>query len=291
MILRIGLFVLLAVGLVGFGTVAWFSTRPAHPPVAAEQAAPPPAKVMVLVAGRPLRAGTFLRGEDLRAQEIVVAQMPPGASADTPGTRAQLQGAMVRHSIGEGQAVLAENVLRSGDHGFLAAVLEPGMRAMTFSLNDVASDWALIWPGDRVDLILTAAFEEPATFPRRRVAAETVASDLRVVAVDRQLMQGEMADDAERKTVRTLTIEASPADSERLAIAMRLGKLSIALRSAARPPEADASGGTVATDAAQSRAVTWSGDVAHALREQTRPPEPVVVRVFPGSDDGKEFKF
>jgi pilus assembly protein CpaB len=285
-----------------------------------------------LVAAHQLRAGTFLRPEDVKAQEFIAADVPSGASADNPAARAKLQGAMLRHSVGEGQVLVSDDVLRPGDHGFLAAVLEPGMRAVTLGPNELVSDWALIWPGDRVDLILTQQFEDPATFARRRIAAETVITDARVVAVDKQLMQGEMADDAERKGVRTLTVEVSPEGAERLAVALRLGKLGIALRAASPAPgEVAAQGlpspatpvavpswaqlgaqlGTRATAMAANAAtppyeapeasgtslpdpaapVTWSGDVSHALNQPTRPPEPQVLHLFRGSDDGKDFKF
>jgi pilus assembly protein CpaB len=299
MLLRIVLFVLMAVGLVGFGIVAWISTSPpSATPGSADAAAPPPkpTKIAVLVAAHQLRAGTFLKADDIRSQELPAEQVGPNISVDTPAMRGQLQGAMVRHSIGEGEAVRSEDILHTGDHGFLAAVLEPGMRAMTFSPNDVASDWALIWPGDRVDLILTQQFDDPNTKPNRRLAAETVITDIRVLAVDRQLMQGEMADDAERKSLRTLTVEVSPAAAERLAIAMRLGKLSISLRSVAGLGQVTAQAGqpqirTNDSTDAPLPTMTWSGDVAHALDQPIRQPDPVVVRVFRGSEEGKEVKF
>ena len=292
MALRIALFVIMALGLLGFGTVAWISTRPPAPAETAQDAntatPAPDAHATILVAAHQLRAGTFLKADDLKPQDFPNAQIPPGASADTPALRGALQGAMLRHSVNDGQPVLAEDVLRSGDHGFLAAVLEPGMRAMTFSLNDVATDWALVWPGDRVDLILTQQFDAPDTYAPRRMAAETVITDIRVVAVDKQLMQGEMPDDPERKTLRTLTVEVSPEAAERLAIAMRLGRLTISLRAAGLAREAAATPGQ-ASDAAPAPIVIWGGDVAHALDAPTHPD--TVVRVFHGSDDAKEFRF
>jgi len=292
MALRIALFVMMALGLLGFGTVAWISTRPPAPtelPQAANDSTPS-TRATILVAAHPLRAGTFLKADDIKSQEFPTSQIPQGASQDTPAMRGALQGAMLRHSINEDQAIVAEDVLRTGDHGFLAAVLEPGMRAMTFSLTDVATDWALIWPGDRVDLILTQQFDAPDTFAPRRIAAETVISDIRVVAVDKQLMQGEMPDDPERKSLRTLTVEVSPDAAERLAIAMRLGRLTISLRAASLAREAAAATGK-ATDAtpALTPIVTWGGDVSHALDQPTHPD--TVVRVFRGPDDGKEFRF
>ena len=70
MVLRIMFFALMALGLVGFGTVAWISTRPPPPPPAAA-APPPPAKIAVLAAAHPLRAGSLLKPEDLTAKEIL----------------------------------------------------------------------------------------------------------------------------------------------------------------------------------------------------------------------------
>ena len=307
MALRIAIFTLMAVGLLGFGAVAWISTWPSTPdPAPVEearpvqpivQAPPPPSKIAVLVASHALRGGSFVKSDDLRGQDVATDQVPQGATIDTPAARSQMNGAMIRHGLSESQVVLSNDVLRPGDHGFLAAVLEPGMRAMTFSLTDVTTDWALIWPGDHLDLILTQQFDDTSTGPRHRIAAETIIRDARVVAVDRQLVQGEMAEDSEHKGTRTLTIEVTQTDSEHLAVAQRLGKITLAVRSAA--PMVDAAltpGGALPvrmSDASHGVApslVTWGGDVAHSL-DQPPPPEPSVVRVFRGSEDGKEFKF
>ena len=299
MFLRIALFAMMAVGLTGFGAVAWISTWPPTRAVTADGTTPaaPQAKVSVLVAARYLRAGAFLKAEDIRALELPVTQVPVGSNADTVAIRNQLQGAMIRRSVAENQPVLADDVLRPGDHGFLAAVLEPGKRAMTVSLNEVTSDWALIWPGDHVDLILIQQFDEANTLARRRIAAETVMTDVRIVAVDKQLVQGDTVDDAERKGPRMLTIEVSPEEAERLAIAIRIGKLTISLRSATSLRQTTARndqgmiGSLSDATSVPPATVIWSGDVAHALGQPTKAPEPLVVRVFGGAEDSKEFKF
>ena len=62
---------------------------------------------------------------------------------------------MVRRSLSEGDVVRDGDVMRPGDHGFLAAVLEPGMRAVTIAVDNTTGLAGLIWPGDQVDLILT----------------------------------------------------------------------------------------------------------------------------------------
>ena len=310
MLLRIALFVLMAVGLLGFGAVAWFSSMPAPTPeiksaeVAPIVPPPPPPPlptVSVLVAAHQLRAGSFLKADDIRAEAILSSQVPLGAAPDRPNVRARLDGAMLRHSIGEGQALVAADILSPGDHGFLAAVLQPGMRGVIIGLNDVASDWGLLWPGDHIDLILTQSFDAANTLARRHISAETVLTNIRVVAVNQQLMQGERSDDAEHKaSTRTLTVEVSSAQAEHLAVALRLGKLSISLRSATTVPDVKADARpsfpalplVTATlsdipDAPASPRVTWSGDVSRALSQPTRAPAPATVVLFHGNAGGE----
>ena len=72
----------------------------------------------------------------------------------------------------------AGDVMRPGDHGFLAAVLLPGMRAVTVGVDAITGTAGLIWPGDRVDLILTQRSWNAACRSGHRVAAETVLTDV-----------------------------------------------------------------------------------------------------------------
>ena len=159
MIVRLALFALLALGLGGFGMVAWIITRP---PAASEAAAAmaQPVSAKVLVAAHALRAGSLLKPEDVITSDMAIAKIPGGASMDTPQERAQLWGAMVRRSLGVGEPVLPADVLRPGDHGFLAAVLGPNMRAVTIGVDIITGSAGLIWPGDRIDLILTQAMDQ-----------------------------------------------------------------------------------------------------------------------------------
>src|SRR5579875_2773648 len=210
MVLRIALYVLMALGLAGFGSVAWIATRP--PPHRVVAAKPPPKPVLwtVLVAARPLRAGALLKPEDLAARRLPLHSVPDAALADTPAERAGLFGAMVRHGIAAGAPLLPADVMRPGDHGFLAAVLAPGMVAVTVAVDVVSGSAGLIWPGDRVDLILTQSLNGPDVPAGRRVAAETLLADVRVIAIDQQLVQGADPESAAPHAARTVTLEVSP---------------------------------------------------------------------------------
>ena len=290
MLLRFAVFGLMTLGLCGFGTVAWLATRPAptEPEMVLAAPAPPapPVHRIVLAAAVPLRAGTLLKPEDLTQADLPAAI--DGTQEDTPANRNGLTGAMLRHSLSPGSPVLAADVMRPGDHGFLAAVLGPNMRAATVGVDSVSGSAGLIWPGDQVDLILTQSLEGPALPPARRVAAETILADVRVIAIDQLLARGVAPTGESAGMARTVTLEVTASQAERIAVATRLGKLSLAVRSAdmTEPPQ---------TGAVPVVQTTWGGDVSPALGKPT-PPAPAkdggsMVRLFQGATDGKEFRF
>jgi pilus assembly protein CpaB len=282
MVLRIVFFALMAMGLVGFGTVAWISTRPPPPPAMAA-AAPPPTKVTVLAAAHPLHAGSLLKPEDFASKEISQTDRLPDMSVDNMEARRALSGAMVRRNLPAGEPIRTADVMRPSDHGFLAAALEPGMRAVTVGVDATAGATGLISPGDRVDLILTQTIQEPSLPLGRRVVAETVLADVRVIAIDQQLVQGAESTNNDAQA-RTVTLEVSEQQAERVSVAARLGKLSLAIRSAGSAPAGSKAPGGPNT--------TWAGDVSPALRaEPPAPPPPNTLHVYQGSGDAKEFKF
>ena len=144
MVIRITFFILMALGLVGFGTVAWISTRP--PPQAATAAAAVPVKMTVLVAARAVRAGSLLKPEDLAAKEVTQEAAGSDSNPDNADVRRSLAGAMVRRGLAKDEVLQSADVMRPGDHGFLAAVLQPGMRAVTVGVDAITGSAGLIWP-------------------------------------------------------------------------------------------------------------------------------------------------
>ena len=282
MLLRFALFTLIGLGVMAFGGIAYVSL---HAPAPAEQAlapAAPPAKSTVLVAAHALHAGSLLKPEDVGAQEMAVAELKPGARADTPQTRGELLGAMVRRGLVAGEVIMPGDMMRPGDHGFLAAVLGPGMRAVSVGVDAVSGTAGLIWPGDKVDLILT--MDDSTMAPGHRISGETVLHSVRVIAIDQQLVQGGGATSNDAQTARTVTLEVTPPEAERVQVAVRLGKLSLGVVSAEDARADSVAGG------APGNSVTWGGDVSAALRDQ-RTTDARTIRVFQGATDGKDFHF
>nr|WP_245211602.1 Flp pilus assembly protein CpaB [Neoroseomonas oryzicola] len=280
------LVLVVVVGLGGLGLLAVVALAPPPAPPAAVAAAPP-ARASILVAARSVQAGTLLKPEDLSARDMPVEDIPAGALRDTPDARIDITGAMVRRTLSAAEPLRLDGLLRPGENGFLAAVLAPGMRAVTVGVDAVTGTAGLIWPGDRVDVILTQAFDENDIAPARRVAGEAVLTAARVIAVDRHLVQGMQPGaigDTLREANRTVTIEVTPEQATRVAVATRLGRLSLALRAAGSPAE----------ERLDQRPV-WGGDVSGAFTPVGAPAAATAsgarIRVFGGPGRVEEIQF
>ncbi|HKM61712.1 MAG TPA: Flp pilus assembly protein CpaB [Acidisphaera sp.] len=274
--IRFLLFTLLIGGLAALGGFAWYANHLADVPAAEA----PPAKVAILVASHTLRVGSLVKPEDLASKDVSPAEVTPDEKRDTSAMRGELVGALVRHSIEAEQPILPDSVLRPGDYGFLAAVLTPGMRASTIGVDAVSGSAGLIWPGDHVDVILTQQLDDPNLPPGRKVSAETLLSDVRVIAIDQQLTQGATAA-ATDQTVRTATLEVTPEQAERIAVATRLGHLVLDLRSAT--PTASAAQAAAGPPTAQAGAGTASVTTNEAPATTAQPPAPGQVAPAAGA--------
>jgi pilus assembly protein CpaB len=204
----------------------------------------------VLVAADDLPAGTLIIPEQLRWQAWPDDSLAEAYVLDGERPLEDFAGAVVRSSLAAGHPVTDAVVVRPGDRGFLAAVLRPGRRAVTVSVNATTGIAGFVFPGDRVDVILTHALgKRPGG---RRHASETVLSDLRVIAVDQK------TDDqnGEVRVAKTATLEVSPKEAEMIAMLTDLGRLSLSLRSLARDDPAEASAKTFTLDSEVSALLT-----------------------------------
>ncbi|MBW8269081.1 Flp pilus assembly protein CpaB [Caldovatus aquaticus] len=255
----------LLIAATALGYVALQLVRPPPPPVVAEAALPPPPppveKVRLLVAARALPAGTLLKDEDFAIREVLPEDAPEGALTGTNEARAEIRGALLRRFLDPGATIARGDFLRPRDRGFLAAVLKPGMRAISIGVDATTGAAGLVWPGDQVDVILTQELGEAQI--HRRVVSETILSNVRVIAVDQQITQGPADGAAVGRVARTVSLEVTPEQAEKLAVARSLGRLDIAVRAVDEAPED-----------ALARAATsvFSADVSPALARSSTAP-------------------
>ncbi|KAF1037384.1 MAG: hypothetical protein GAK33_03317 [Burkholderia lata] len=223
----------------------------------------------VRVAAADLPEGLLLRDNDLAWKRMPRAQVPAGAFVESqPG--ADLKGALLRNHVGAGAPIRVENVIPAGAPDFLAAALQPGMRAISVPVDDVSGNAGLIQPGDFVDVLLTQQIGGSATSPGT-FEAETVVRRARVLAVGSEFQRAKAPASAPDATARarTVTLEVAPRTAQVVLVATRLGSLSLALRSFATSDRRQPAGGDEQESDTQP---VWAGDVSRAAREAAREP-------------------
>jgi len=231
--------IILLVGALLVAAVTAFMARsllvggPAPQAGAVTTAAVPVDGPEVLVATRALPVGTILDATALKFQpwpkELVDNAYFIKANTDLKS----LQGTVVRNAITAGQPVTQGALVKPGDRGFLAAALGPGMRAVTFPVSVQTGVAGFVFPGDRIDLVLTQTVPGGGDGPPLKVA-ETVMRNLRVLATD-QRTDNQVGEDGKTvvHTFSNVTVEATPKIAEKIAVAQTLGSLSLSLRSIA----------------------------------------------------------
>lgn len=179
-------------------------------------------------------------------------------------------GAVVRANVMPGEPITDGRIVRPGDRGFLAAVLQPGTRAISVPINATTGISGFVFPGDKVDLLLTHSIKQPNSAAVRR-ATETVLSDIRVLAVDQR------TDDIEGKPVvaKTATLEVTPKQAEVIAVASEMGRLSLSLRSLAKQDVKTAL-------VRKARTYTWDTEASYLIPRKKKSAPKHVVKVFRG---------
>lgn len=199
-------------------------------------------------------------------------------------------GSVVRGGIIQGEPVAKGRVIAPGDRSFMAAVLRPDMRAISIKVKPEISVSGFIKPGDHVDLILLHIAVPPtAETPLRHKIAETILTDVRVIAVD-QKPEDQSGDASVSKTV---TLEVTKKQAEIVSVATQLGTLTMVLRSLARP---DAQPDQIST-VPESLSRTWDSEASRVLPPIGSPQDRVkVVRgikdssvALPSSGNGGEI--
>jgi len=233
-------------------------------PVVAQPAAPvEKPSVAVLVAARDLATGGFIRPEDLRWQVWPEGQVADNYLLKDRDALESLTGAVVRARIAAGEPVSPNRVIKPGDRGFLAAVLTPGMRAITLATNPVSGVAGLVFPGDHVDVILSHQVRIDAAGQQSSgSASETVMTDLRILAMDQSTADA----DGKPLLAKTVTFEVTPKQVEALEVASTLGNLNLSLRGLASG-NSDGEDQTIGEDGAPQNGVravshTWDSDVS-----------------------------
>jgi pilus assembly protein CpaB len=202
----------------------------AAPEVEAAPAEPQGPKV--LVAKRALPVGTIITADAIGFQMWPQELLQDAYFIDGEANMEMLMGTVVRYPITAGEPVTQGSLVAPGDRGFLAAALGPGMRAITVPVSARTGVGGFVFPGDRIDLMLTQSVEGGEGSALQ--ATETILTNLRVLATD-QSTESTTTEDGRTvvRAFRTVTLEVTPRIAEKIAVAQTIGTLSLSLRSIA----------------------------------------------------------
>ena len=199
----------------------------------AEAAQVEPQGPKVLVAQRALPVGTIITADAIGFQQWPEELVQDAYFLDGEADMTKLLGTVVRFPITAGEPVTQGALVAPGDRGFLAAALTPGMRAITVPVSAQSGVAGFVFPGDRVDMVLTQTVNGTDGGNALK-ASETIIRNLRVLATDQSTVQ-EKAEDGSTivKPFRAVTLEVTPVIAEKIAVAQTIGTLSLSLRSLA----------------------------------------------------------
>ena len=176
--------------------------------------------VQVVVAARPLKFGNVLQKEFVKLSEWPKGSAPPTGFSDLDmlfgdGTEPRT----VLAPMQEGEPILQGKITGFGERPSISARLSEGMRAFSIPISSVSGVSGFVLPGDRVDIFLTRSSEGG-------LVTDVILQNILVIAVD------QLADENANKPKvgRTATVEVDPETAQKLALAQRLGSLSLSLR-------------------------------------------------------------
>lgn len=213
-------------------------------------------KTLVLVASKDLAVGKEISSGDLKWQEWPGGAFP-GAVVRKDNQKADeaLKGRLVQR-VAAGQPVLQSYMFKEGKGNVVAAMLEPGMRAVAIPVKADTMAGGFISPGDYVDVILTYQIsvdrdqqsDEMEAFVRSH-ASETILKNVKILAVDQESSREE----DKAKIARTVTLAVDTKGAEKLSLAAQMGDLTLTLRGIG--DDKDQNTAAMTTDVEVSRAM------------------------------------
>jgi pilus assembly protein CpaB len=174
----------------------------------------------VVVASKDIPAGAALDKQSLSLVQWPAVVVPKEALA----TLEAAQSRVTRVPVFAGEAIVAGRLARPGTAPGLEARITPGMRAMAVRINDVAGMSGLVQPNSRVDVLVS--LREPGNRTTEEVS-KLFLENMRVLSMGSRTTRDESG---EPTPATTATLEVTPAQAEKLAVAMRQGTIQLVLR-------------------------------------------------------------
>lgn len=234
--------IIAAVLAVGVAAVVFMSMNkpPAPAPSQAQAVAAPQLKtVNVYVASQAIPVGTKITPEMLTVQPWPENLVLESFVKSDAGAKDAV-GYVARGSFQQNEPLIKSKLANPSDPNFLAGELPKGMRVVTVMTTETDGVAGFVFPGDRVDVILTHDVQDVRSDmldPSRpqlvnNSIAETLLTNVKVVAVDQRASGAKTTDEQGKPIIpRSVSLMVSPTDAQRLRLGQKVGTLTLALRS------------------------------------------------------------
>ena len=178
----------------------------------------------VVVAATPLDFGNTIGPEHVRVVEWPASALPAGAFSSVEDLIGDGERRVALRSIQVNEPVLASKVSGFGGRATLSILVGENMRASTIRVNDVNGVAGFVLPNDRVDVLFTRSEGGDRNNPN--MATDILLQNIRVLGVDQ-----DASEDSDKPTVvKSVTLEVTPNQAQKLVLAQQLGSLSLVLR-------------------------------------------------------------
>lgn len=188
-------------------------------------------EVKVLVARRDMAIGDRLATSDFEWAPWPENNIVDGylTEADNSDAIERMAGAIVRIPIYNREPVLPQKLVLADDSSLMAALLAPGMRAVSIEISTESASGGFILPNDKVDVILTHEVQvQTDQMVMERPISTTIIKNVRVLAIDQVFKPVEGGGSSQ--IGNTATLEVSDKEAELVALSQRMGTLSLSLR-------------------------------------------------------------
>ena len=188
----------------------------------AAQAAPESAMIDILVANQDIEYGAEIEPQMLAFQPWPRESVPEGAFTQLAALIGdeQTEPRRARTKMYKGEVMLAPKLSNFGEKVTIVQKLGTNTRAMAIKVNAETAVGGFVTPGDFVDILMTTKGNDET------MRVVTILQNIRVIGIDQQAEENT----EQAEVARTITVEVSPEDGQKLALAQTAGTLSLTLR-------------------------------------------------------------
>ena len=175
----------------------------------------------VLVASSDLKTGMRLDKLMIKQVDWPAENLPEGVYSNAATLLGEKPPIVIK-KIYKNEIILPYKLSPQGARGGLPSKIAEDRRAATIEINEVTGVAGFVLPGTFVDILLTSTVGQRD----KQLASRTLLQNVPVLGVD----QLSSEDEDDPKVVNAVTLEVTPRDGKKLALAQEVGKLSLLLR-------------------------------------------------------------